>query len=111
MFPLLANCFIDFPIFFVSGLLQKTQSTVMQRSLIWWTQFSPQTVCSNVTQNSVLKCATKLWRSSDLHLLKFDKMNYLREFLYRPKRSDRSLMARFYFADEALSGKRLDNFK
>lgn len=36
---------------------------------------------------------------------KRSKMNYLREFLYRPKRTDRSLMARFYFADEALTGK------
>ena len=31
-------------------------------------------------------------------------MNYLREFLYRPKRTDKSLMARFYFADENLTG-------
>eukprot|EP00096_Caligus_rogercresseyi_P011417 TRINITY_DN4485_c0_g1_i1.p1 TRINITY_DN4485_c0_g1~~TRINITY_DN4485_c0_g1_i1.p1 ORF type:complete len:669 (-),score=206.20 TRINITY_DN4485_c0_g1_i1:1457-3463(-) len=39
-------------------------------------------------------------------------MNYIREFLYRPKRSDRSLMARFFFADEALNGvaSELDSF-
>ncbi len=39
-------------------------------------------------------------------------MNYLREFLYRPKRSDRSLMARFFFADEALTNvaSELDSF-
>ena len=30
-------------------------------------------------------------------------MNYLREFLYRPKRSDTSLMARFFRADENLT--------
>lgn len=39
-------------------------------------------------------------------------MNYLREFLYRPKRNDRSLMARFFFADEALTAvaAELDSF-
>ena len=39
-------------------------------------------------------------------------MNYLREFLYRPKRNDRSLMARFFFADEALTAvaSELDSF-
>ncbi|XP_040564380.1 lateral signaling target protein 2 [Lepeophtheirus salmonis] len=39
-------------------------------------------------------------------------MNYIREFLYRPKRSDRSLMARFFFADEALNAvaAELDSF-
>ena len=40
------------------------------------------------------------------------KMNYLREFLYRPKRSDRSLIARFFHADEALTAvaSELDSF-
>ncbi len=39
-------------------------------------------------------------------------MNYLRELLYRPKRSDKSLMARFYFADLALNAvaQELDSF-
>ena len=39
-------------------------------------------------------------------------MNYLREFLYRPKRSDRSLMARFFYADENLTAvaQELDSF-
>jgi len=39
-------------------------------------------------------------------------MNYLREFLYRPKRSDRSLIARFFHADEALTAvaSELDSF-
>ena len=39
-------------------------------------------------------------------------MNYLREFLYRPKRSDRSLIARFYHADLALTAvaSELDSF-
>lgn len=39
-------------------------------------------------------------------------MNYLREFLYRPKRTDKSPMARFYFADEALTAvaAELDSF-
>ncbi|CAB4062052.1 Lateral signaling target protein 2,Lateral signaling target protein 2 homolog [Lepeophtheirus salmonis] len=45
-------------------------------------------------------------------LLNGFKMNYIREFLYRPKRSDRSLMARFFFADEALNAvaAELDSF-
>ena len=39
-------------------------------------------------------------------------MNYLRELLYRPKRSDKSLMARFYFADLNLNAvaQELDSF-
>ena len=39
-------------------------------------------------------------------------MNYLREFLYRPKRSDTSLMARFFRADENLTAvaQELDSF-
>lgn len=39
-------------------------------------------------------------------------MNYLREFLYRPKKSDRSLMARFFYADESLTAvaAELDSF-
>ena len=40
------------------------------------------------------------------------KMNYLRELLYRPKRSDKSLIARFYFADLNLNAvaAELDSF-
>ena len=30
-------------------------------------------------------------------------MNYIRELLYRPRKSDRSNMARFFFADENLT--------
>lgn len=39
-------------------------------------------------------------------------MNYIREFLYRPKRSDRSNMARFFYADENLTAvaAELDSF-
>ena len=39
-------------------------------------------------------------------------MNYLRELLYRPKRSDKSLIARFYFADLNLNAvaAELDSF-
>ncbi|TRY69202.1 hypothetical protein TCAL_10242 [Tigriopus californicus] len=39
-------------------------------------------------------------------------MNYLRELLYRPKRSDKSLLARFYFADLNLNAvaAELDSF-
>ena len=39
-------------------------------------------------------------------------MNYLRELLYRPKKSDRTLMARFFYADESLTAvaQELDSF-
>lgn len=39
-------------------------------------------------------------------------MNYIRELLYRPKRSDKSLMARFYFSDLNLNAvaAELDSF-
>ena len=39
-------------------------------------------------------------------------MNYIREFLYRPKRSDRSNLARFFYADENLTAvaAELDSF-
>ena len=39
-------------------------------------------------------------------------MNMIREFFYRPKRSDKSLMARFYFADLNLNtvAAELDSF-
>ena len=39
-------------------------------------------------------------------------MNYIRELLYRPKRSDKSLMAKFYFADLNLNAvaSELDSF-
>ena len=39
-------------------------------------------------------------------------MNYIRELLYRPKRSDKSLLARFYFADMNLNAvaAELDSF-
>ena len=39
-------------------------------------------------------------------------MNYIREFLYRPKRSDKSNMARFFYADENLTAvaAELDSF-
>ena len=39
-------------------------------------------------------------------------MNYIRELLYRPKRSDKSLLARFYFADLNLNAvaAELDSF-
>lgn len=40
------------------------------------------------------------------------RMNYIRELLYRPKRSDKSLLARFYFADLNLNAvaAELDSF-
>ena len=39
-------------------------------------------------------------------------MNYIRELLYRPKRTDKSLMAKFYFADLNLNtvASELDSF-
>ena len=39
-------------------------------------------------------------------------MNYIREFLYRPKKSDKSNMARFFYADENLTAvaSELDSF-
>ena len=49
---------------------------------------------------------------NSLLLLPSARMNYLRELLYRPKRSDKSLIARFYFADLNLNAvaAELDSF-
>ena len=65
----------------------------------------------NLTQQKKIICFSLifvLWKWRRVYcvwILNLKKiiMNYLREFLYRPKRNDRSLMARFFFADEALT--------
>ena len=57
---------------------------------------------------TVWKISHNLWSICQI----YSKMNYLREFLYRPKRSDRSLISRFYWADLALTAvaSELDSF-